>query len=384
MGENEKALKTFDRYAAAQPGDANPLDSMGDLYFLTGKFESARAKYEQALAIRPEFPSTWKLAYLYAMQSDYDQALKWVDHLISHAQTDGLRADGHQWKGFYFSFLGRLSDALAEFDTAAALARTSGNVGLVDVALRDALWVCYDWGRYDLFRSYLGKRLAYMAEIKQSTPTLNRIYELLYTGLLDIKSGAPAAARKKLEEILTLSATVGEKEKVHNLQAANHLKREILFAEGSYDEALKVFGESPPIQVSLSASMTAQQKNLPLMDDFAARVFLKRGEKDKARAEYERLVSPEAGAREKALVHPFNRVRLAALYESKGDLDRSVEQYAAALKVWRDADPGLPEVAAARKMLTSLKARTARPKGASIDAFYSSPLYVAPYGLLTP
>ena len=384
MGEKEKALKTFDRYAAAQPGDANPLDSMGDLYFLTGKFETARAKYEQALAIRPEFPSTWKLAYLYAMQSDYDQALKWVDHLISHAQTDGLRADGHQWKGFYFSFQGRLSDALAEFDTAAALARTSGNVGLVDVALRDALWVCYDWGRYDFFRAYLGKRLAYMAEIKQSTPTLNRIYELLYTGLLDIKSGATAAARKKLEEILTLSATVGEKEKVHNLQAANHLKREILFAEGSYDEALKVFGESPPIQVSLSASMTAQQKNLPLMDDFAARVFLKRGEKDKAMAEYERLVSPEAGAREKALVHPFNRVRLAALYESKGDLDRAVEQYAAALKVWRDADPGLPEVAIARKKLTLLKAKTARPKGASVDAFYSSPFYVAPYGLLIP
>jgi serine/threonine protein kinase/Tfp pilus assembly protein PilF len=378
MGQIEKALKTFDRYAAAQPGDANPLDSQGDLYFLTGNFDTARSKYEQALAIRPEFQSTWKLAYLHAMQGDYGQALKWIDHLIAHAQTDGLRADGHQWKGFYFSLLGRLNEALAEFDTAAVLARSSGNVGLVDVALRDALWVCYDWGRYDLFRAYLEKRLAYMAEIKEGTPTLNRIYELLYTGLLDIKSGATAAAREKLEEMLSLSAAGGENEKVHTMQAVNHLKREILLAEGSYEEAIKVFSESPPIEVNLSMYMTVQQKNLPLTADFAARVFLKRGQNDKAMAEYERLVSPEAGAREKALVHPFNRVRLAALYETKGDLDRAVEQYATALKVWADADPGLAEVGAAREKLSVLRTRTARPKGSAVDAFYPSPFFVAP------
>jgi tetratricopeptide (TPR) repeat protein/predicted Ser/Thr protein kinase len=378
MGQIEKALKTFERYAATRPGDANPLDSMGDLYFRTGKFETAMSKYEQALAIRPEFPSTWKLAYLHAMQGDYDQALKWVDHLIAHAQTDGLRADGHQWKGFYFSLLGRLNEALAEFDTAAVLARSSGNVGLVDVALRDALWVCYDWGRYDLFRAYLEKRLAYMAEVKEGTPNLNRTFELLYTGLLDIKSGAPAAAREKLEEMLSLSAAGEKAERVYSLQAVNQLKREILLAEGSYDEAIKVFSDLPPSEIDLSMPMTVQQKNLPLTDDFAARVFLKEGQNDKAVAAYERLVSPEAGAREKALAHPFNRVRLAALYEAKGDLDRAVEQYVTALKVWRDADPGLVEVVEARKKLSVLKTKTTRPKDSAIDAFYPSPFFVAP------
>jgi serine/threonine protein kinase/tetratricopeptide (TPR) repeat protein len=377
MGQIEKALKTFERYAATQPGDANPLDSMGDLYFRTGKFETAMSKYEQALAIRSEFPSAWKLAYLHAMRGDYDQALKWVDHLIAHAQTDGLRADGHQWKGFYFSLMGRLNEALAEFDTAAVLARSSGNVGLVDVALRDALWVCYDWGRYDLFRAYLEKRLAYMAEVKKGTPNLNLTFELLYTGLLDIKSGAPAAAREKLEEMLSLSAAGEKDERVFSLQAVNQLKREILLAEGSYDEAIKVFSESPPIEINLSMPMTVQQKNLPLTDNFAARVFLKKGQNDKAIAAYERLVSPEAGAREKALVHPFNRVRLAALYEAKGDLDRAVEQYGAALKVWRDADPGLAEVVQARQKLSVLKTKTTRPKGSAIDAFYPSPFFVA-------
>jgi tetratricopeptide (TPR) repeat protein len=78
--------------------------------------------------------------------------------------------------------------------------------------------------------------------------------------------------------------------------------------------------------------------------------------------------------RERALVHPFSRFRLAALYEAKGDLDRAVEQYEGALKVWRNADPGLPEVAKARKKLAMLKAKTAKPKDAAVGLFVPAPL----------
>ncbi|HUT07646.1 MAG TPA: tetratricopeptide repeat protein, partial [Candidatus Latescibacteria bacterium] len=83
-------------------------------------------------------------------------------------------------------------------------------------------------------------------------------------------------------------------------------------------------------------------------------------------------------------VHPFSRFRLAALYEAKGDLDRAVGQYEGALKVWKNADPGLFEVATAKKKLAMLKAKTAKPKGVSVDAFYASPVIVAPNGLLVP
>jgi tetratricopeptide (TPR) repeat protein len=262
---------------------------------------------------------------------------------------------------------------LAELGTAENLAKASGNFELADVTLRDALWICYDWGRLDLFKIYLDKRLAYRTESKQATPSLNKIYENLYSGLIDIKGGNVAVARKKLEEILSLSAAVGEKEKAFDLMAANHLKREVLFAEGAYDDAVNVFEESPPVKIDLSYPMTVQQKNLPFQADFVARALLKQGETGKAIKEYERLVSPDASAREEALVHPFSRFRLAALYEAKGDLDRAVEQYEALLKVWKDADPGIPDVAAARKKLALLKARTARPKGASVDAFYPFP-----------
>ncbi len=374
MGKIDEAIKTFERYAAAQPGDANPLDSMGDLYFLTGKSDKARGKYEQALAIKPEFTSTWKLAYLYAMEGDYDSALRWADHLIAHAETDGIRAQGHQWKATYYYVMGRVDEALGEFGRAETLARAFGNPELADIVLRGALWTCYDWGKLELCRMYLERRLAYRKESNLGTPSLNKVYELLYSGLIDVKGGDIAPAKKKLADILALAGGVDEKEQDFNKTAVAHLSREILFAEGSYDEAIKVFKGSPAVQVNLSYYVTVQQKNVPFTADFTALALVGKRETDKAITEYERLVSPDAAMRERALVHPFSRFRLAALYEAKGDLDRAVEQYEGALKVWRNADPGLPEVATARKKLAMLKAKTAKPKDTAVGAFVPAPL----------
>ena len=373
MDQKDKAIAMFDRYAASHPGEANPFDSMGDLYFLTGEFGKARTKYQQALAVKADFPSTWKLAYLYAMDGDYDAALRWVDDMITRAPNDGMRADGHQWKGMYFSLMGRLNDALAELGTAEILAKTSGNTSLVDMILRDALWISYDWGRLDLFKSYLDKRMAYRAETGQGTDGLNKIYTLLYTGLHDVRTGNLASAKAKLGDMETLGASVGEKEKKFNLLASNHLKREILFALGDYDAAIKVFAEGPASKIDLSAATTVEGRNLPFLADFAARAYLKKGATDQALREYERLVSPEPNDREGALIHPFSRLRLAALYESIGDRDRALEQYKSLATLWRQADPGLPEVAAVRKKFSQLKGVSVKPKSEAVDAFYTVP-----------
>ncbi|HOW86866.1 MAG TPA: protein kinase [Candidatus Aminicenantes bacterium] len=373
MGEIEKALQTFERYAAADPGQANPFDSMGDLHFLTGDYDKARANYQQALALRSDFPSIWKLAYLYAMDGDYEAAIRWIDTMIARAQTDGLRADGHQWKALYYSLTGRLNDALAELGTAETLARTSGNKGLTDVVLRDAMWIAYDWGRLDLFEVYLDKRGAFRTEAKMGSETLNKIYELLYSGLYDVRTGDAASARRKLDEMKSLSSSVGEKEILFKEMAANQLEREVLFAEGKYAEALAVYAKRPPVKVDLSAALTVLGRNLPYLDDFACRVYLKMGARDKAVSEYERLVSSSAKDRESALIHPFSRLRLAALYESLGRSDRARDQYKALSMIWRQADPSLAEVAAVRKKVAQIKGGAALGPGGSVDSFFSVP-----------
>jgi tetratricopeptide (TPR) repeat protein len=361
MGSFDKALQTFERYAAAQPDDANPFDSMGDLNFLVGKFDRAREKYEAALAVRPGFASSWKLAYLHALNGDYAQAVRWIDYFIAHAASDGIRAQGHQWKGLYASITGRVKEALSELALAEEMARVSGNRDLADLSLRGALWTCFDWEQYDLCRVYLEKRLAFRKESGLGTPTLNRIYELLYAGLLDIRTGALPEAKKKMAELEALSGDIEEiEQKLKNL-ASNHLKRELLFVEGAFDEALKVFGEVPQLKIDLQNYMSVQQNNLPFNMDFAARALAGKGDSAGAVGEYERLVSPDPALRQRLLAHPLARVRLAALYAAQGKTKAAITQYEEALRIWKDADADLGEVIRTRRKLASLKTASPHP-----------------------
>ncbi len=379
MGQPDKALKTFERYAEVQPGEANPHDSMGDLFFLTGRFGQAREKYAAALALRPGFASSWKLAYLHAMDGDYGQAVRWIDHFISQAASDGIRAQGHQWKGLYASIAGRLKEALSELDLAEKLARDSGNRGIADASLRAALWACYEWERYDLCRVYLKKRLAYLEESAMGDPGLLRGYDLLYSGLLDIREGALPEAKRKAADLLTLVESAEEKTKGAGLrQAHSHLRRELLLAEGAWDEALQAFRDSPPVRIDLQSYQTVQSKNLPFQEDFAARALAAKGEAASAVAEYERLISPDAGKRDGTLIHPLARVRLAALYEARGDKARALEQYKEALRAWKDADPDLAEVARVRKRAAALKPAGSAPQGNAEGAFFNYLICAAP------
>ncbi len=99
MGEKDKAIATFDRYAPAQPGDANPLDSMGDLYFVTGEYRQSPGQIPAGAGGQVRFPLDLEAG----LPPRHGRGLRPGPSLgrpLDHqAPTDGMQAHGHQWKG---------------------------------------------------------------------------------------------------------------------------------------------------------------------------------------------------------------------------------------------------------------------------------------------
>jgi tetratricopeptide (TPR) repeat protein len=89
--------------------------------------------------------------------------------------------------------------------------------------------------------------------------------------------------------------------------------------------------------------------------DLAARVFAKKGDVAGAISEYERLLKVPFTYRSIYFVHPLYHYRLGLLYERAGDAAKARAQYERFLKIWKDADPGRPEVEDARSRLASLR-----------------------------
>ena len=356
QNDYQGALGFLERYAAVQPGDANPHDSLGDLHFKFGKLEAAVAKYQEALAIKPDFGTEWKVAYTYALMEDYKQAMAWAERFKAKAANEALRVRASELEALFLVAQGEVRKAMALLDETFK----AGKAGAVPAAnldplLRVRLWIAYERNEPELFRKIADARMDFRNQLNLRSKELNAAYSLFYAGLLEVKQGRIAEARQRLAEMKAAGPQLNSDEKALLELGANQLERDILFAEGAFDEALELFKKAPLVPLLVTNFDTMSQRNLPYVEDFAARVFLKKGDPAKAIAEYERLTGPDPVLRNHLLIFPAVRVRLADLYEKTGQKAKAVAEYERVLMLYPQADPDLPELVTAKARLAALK-----------------------------
>ena len=76
-GDFNGALTANDSYQAIRPGDPNPLDTRGDIFFMAGRDDEAVAAYRKVLELKPDFSDYGeylKLAIVYTDQKKPDMA----------------------------------------------------------------------------------------------------------------------------------------------------------------------------------------------------------------------------------------------------------------------------------------------------------------------
>jgi tetratricopeptide (TPR) repeat protein len=174
-----------------------------------------------------------------------------------------------------------------------------------------------------------------------------KAYAAWWMGNLAIKQGRIDQANARLSEMKSFLPIVGEGWNAFLILWHDLLQGEVFLAQGSLDAAL-------------SASQKACRPGSPFQDDsmyfmdLRARVYAKRGEVGKAIAEYERLFKQDVSADVAYLVHPIYHYRLGLLYERMGEVIKAKAQYEKFLDLWKDADPGLPEVEDAKAHLKTL------------------------------
>jgi serine/threonine protein kinase/Tfp pilus assembly protein PilF len=351
-GDFEKALELYRKYASLSPGDANPYDSMANLYFRKGRIDDAIANLKEALRVKPDFlESIIGLHYISAIRQDYEEARRWLDHLIMVAKSPGAALDGYLLKGFYWAWLGSLEKASGDLAKTAEIADRIGNEEMKAYVSAIKAWTYYDREQLGLSRDNFQNVEAFLAKkYPDIKPVKSRIS--LYNGLMDLKLGRVDSAKLKLEYMRTF-LTGPEIEKSYYF---NYLSGEILLAEGKAKEAIFLLEKVPPrILPSIAYSQNLIDYNCPFLKDVLARAYEKNGEIDKAVTEYERLIAFYPKSREPFLIHPKYHYLLGKLYEQKGLKAKAAERYQRFLDLWKYADADRPELEDARKRLAGLK-----------------------------
>jgi serine/threonine protein kinase/Tfp pilus assembly protein PilF len=356
-GDYEKALGYYRRYIAVYPGEVAPLESIALTYLRMGDLEQAQAKFNEALEIdRGSYWSLKGMFYIAAVKQDYAEAKRWADHLLSPARAPLDRIEGYWCRGLLELWLGRFKGAMEALREAADLGDKISNKGAV--VFTDYIKGCIhlERGEFELGRKCLQACWDYETgtyPLERSTRKMIYGYELV---LCELGVGRTDPAKSRWTDIKGYLAKPGDATSWDMALMLDLLSVEIQLHDGPANVPVnlveRVKALKPPVIFSL---VYLPAYNLLPFKDVVARAFRQNGEIDRAISEYERLTTIGPQNISRAMIPPLYYYHLARLYEQKGAAAKAAGNYRRFLDLWKDADPGLPEVEDARPRLAGLR-----------------------------
>jgi len=354
-GDFEKAEAAFVRYIAANPGDPNPVDSLAELYLSMGQLDKAESKYREALEARPDFGGSHRgLAYVSSLRENYGESSRRLEEFLARSTPTG-KMEGLWLVSFYDYLLGRSEKSLAGYFGLRKIGESYGQYYIVSTVDWISGFIYADLGRFDEARKAFQSLLEYYERTYPDQRNVGTIWRASLLAWTDLKQGRLQDARVRIEEIKSILPTLTEREDIEEFAFYDQLLgAEAALAGGSPDEAIAAaerlkLRDFPGMQTSEIASY-----NIPFFKDVLARAYLKKGELDKAAAEYRKLMTIDPRNRFRCLIPPLYHYRLGRILEEKADKAGAAGEYRKFLEYWKDADKIHLEPADARKRLAVL------------------------------
>jgi len=355
MGDFEKAAEYVKKHDAVAPPDPYNLSLQGMMYALMGQFDTAVAKFQEALRLQNDFSYAllW-LAMTYAVREKFENSMRWADEYVSRAPSTGLRSDAYSRRGWLHAWRGRLREALEDFDRALKLAEEAENWMYEALALEGQGSVHLSLGEFDLSR----QAFEVLARRARAGPAFGRAYLAWRLGLLAIEEGRFDSVGSEISTMQAALTRVEGRDKDRIAVLRDLVQGEALLAQGDLEAALaagqRACGPGSPYWICGFRYWGWFNESASYNMDLAAKILAEKGDIAQAIAEYERLLKVPFTYKSVLFIHPLYHYRLGLLYERAGETAKAEAQYRRFLELWKDADAGLSEVEDARKRLAGL------------------------------
>ena|GEM_PF-350175 len=354
----DQALEAYNKALELNPKSASAIYGLARTYFRLGNIDEAIAKFKEASKIDPGHP-VWRIGYIYAMKENYLEAMKWIDKQIARSPSPGHReaAKGFFWKSFYYAWLGKLDQAIAELDKAREIWKSEN--ASWDLSYVEWLegYIHYDRGNFELSQQHFKNwyPLVKCAQDMQQLFPVCKIMSLYALGSVDLRKGHIDSARSKLSFVKYMLPEIIPRYQGWVTDFYNWFQYEVFVAEASFEKAIAIGEKLIPGDDPSSHLSDLMYRNTLFLQDVLAQAYQQNRELDKAIAEYEKLLTFDPNSSDRRLIHPKMHYRLAKLYEEKGTTDKAIKEYEKFLEIWKDADKDLPELVDAKKRLAKLK-----------------------------
>jgi tetratricopeptide (TPR) repeat protein len=325
------------KYISLAPDEANPYDSRGDLYAYNGKFDQAIESYKKACEIKPNY-SISKLGHMYLIKREYAKAESCYEELCS-STVKTTRSGGRLYLAYMLAHQGKFDSSLQVLDDGIVADRVDKVDGWLN-AYKHAL-------KSRIYEEKKNLDLA-LEEIEKCLEIVRRVYPDDQISYWDTYA-----------RLLAENREFAKAEKV-----AQAMKKDIGGDQTLMHSYWWAVGSIELIKGNLEASITnlekaAQSDPFIGYHFYLAIAYLQAGKLGEAVTEFEKLVSTYDV---NTVYNPIWVVKahylLGLAYEKSGWKAKAIEKYEEFLDIWKDADPGIPEVQDAKERLEKLRAES--------------------------
>jgi tetratricopeptide (TPR) repeat protein len=336
----ERSTWAINKYLELAGDEPNSWDSRGDLYRLTGQLDEAIAAYRTALEIDPDYiTSISNLAQSYLLRGDYPQAESLYQSLMTH-QLKGARALGRRGLALIAMRKGEFRAAMRKLDYAIKTDRLEESViALLAFNLANRSYFETRSGDFDRAIADAQEVIRLFREHDPSSYYLK--LHLIRVPLLYLQKGDTLTA-DSLIRILD-----ERQQNVDSTQPGLYFggRGWYAVARGDYEAAIGFFKRALNTLKSFAPQLgLARAYHLAGRLDDAVAAYGAAGQKfDDSRL----AIGPDA-----IIYHYW----FAHALEESGRPNDAIAQYETFLNIWKDADPGIPEIEDAKTRLATLQA----------------------------
>jgi serine/threonine protein kinase/Flp pilus assembly protein TadD len=337
IGDFEKSIWAINKYISLAPDEANPYDSRADLYAYNGRIDQAIQSYKKALEIKPDFYwSLSKLGHMYLFKREYAKAESCYQELSSSSEKD-TRSEGRTYLAYIPLYQGKLEEALKVLDDGIAADRMEQAEGEQN-ANKHFL-------KASIYEEKKNLDLA-LKECERGMGIWRRVYpddkfswRESYVELLAKNNDF----EKAQEVVLALKKDIEEKDK-SQMYRYWYAVAYIELAKGNLEASVTNFEKA------------GKDVRYFWVHYMLAKVYLESDRLGEAVAELEKVLLRYDGNRALNTTWAVKVYYLLGLaYEKSGWNKKAIEKYGEFLEIWKDADPGIPEVEDAKERLKKLR-----------------------------
>ena len=342
IGAYDKSTEVKENYIKNFGDGAVIRRSLALTYIELGKSDLALAEIDKAEALNPtDWVNARVRGDIYAYMDNLAGAEEEYGKLLKRNE-----ADGRGWgliKLVYLSPLqGRFADGAKRARAFTELAERYGQARWVRLSLIALADVERNAGRPN----------ASLRELDRAWTSA--VADENFTEQIDIllRQGLAHLARKSIRDAQDvagrLKASVDQAPNKKLASYAHYLQGMIELEKKNYSQAVELF----KVGISL---LNADSGDRLLFADGMGEAYQQSGDVGNALLEYKKIVTSNIGKLNHGAVYVRGYCKLGKISELQGKKAEAAEHYRKFLSLWKDADPGLPEVEDARKRLAGLK-----------------------------